>query len=403
MVSRKYVGFVVPLLVGIFMASTAQAQAVYLVGGSDDDGLGSSDFSQFPHDGFVKEHLEDRGFDVFYSSGDNSTTQFATQFDLLVISATLGSGSVRGKFHTIETPILQWEEALLHVQDGNFPITVSGDDANNGTDARAREIDITNNTHFITQGFPLGLIEIAKIDADQDIAMPWATNIIPEVTSLATHPTIPERQVLTVFEAGTEWAAQEGQPNPIAPMNMVNFPIQDHDFGNLNELGLLLFDRSIDWLLGNTGGTDPACDFNADDVCDVVDIDELLNNLGGENLMTFDLDNSGVIDLDDRDEWLSIASSISDPPRSYVTGDTDLDGDVDAGDLNNLGGAWQSTDNPGWGDGDFDGNDIVNAGDLNGLGGNWLHGTAPAAAVPEPTCLGLLVVSLLGLLGLRRR
>ena len=252
MVSRNNAGFVLALLIAIFVTSRAFAASVYFVGGSDDDGLGSSDFAQFPHDGFVLEHLQDLGHDVFYQSGNNSTTEFASNFDLLVISATLGSGSVRGKFHSVSTPILQWEEALMHVQAGNFPITVETGDANHGTDSRAREIVITNNAHFITQGFPLGPIEIAKLDADQDIAMPWAANIVEEVTSLATHPELTERHVLTAFEAGTEWA-----DNTIAPMNMVNFPIQDHDFGNLNELGLLLFDNSIAWLLEVSGNPVP--------------------------------------------------------------------------------------------------------------------------------------------------
>ena len=211
MVSRKKAGFVVSLLIAIFITSAAPAADIYFVGDDVDDGAGGSDFTDFPDDGLVKEHLEDRGHNVFYSEGNTATTAFAQAFDLLVISSTLGSGSVRGKFHTIETPILQWEEALLHVQAGNFPITVAGGDANNGTDARAREIVSTSNTHFITEGFPLGPIEIAKSDATQDIAMSFASNIVDEVTSLAIHPDFldpPEsiRHVLTAFEAGAEWA-----------------------------------------------------------------------------------------------------------------------------------------------------------------------------------------------------
>ena len=394
MVLSKNIGLVVSLLVATFITSAASGETIYFVGGDPDDGAGGIVETQFPHDGFVKEHLEDLGHDVFYQDGNTATTNFATQFDLLVISATLGSGEVRGKFNAISTPILQWEEALLHVQAGNFPITVSGDDANNGTDARAREIVITNNEHYITEGFPLGAIEIAKLDAEQDIAMPWAANIVEEVTSLATHPELTDRQVLTVFEAGTEWA-----DNTIAPMDMVNFPIQDHDFGNLNEIGLLLFNRSIDWLLGNTGGTGPVCDFDANMVCDVVDMDLLLDNLGSDDL-TYDVNNDGSVTLGDRDEWLTLAGQEN--GADYVTGDTDFNGQVNSGDLNNLGLAWQSTDNPGWGNGDFNGDDIVNAPDLNEIGINWLHGVAAAAAVPEPATSALLMIALLGVLGLRR-
>ncbi len=163
--------------------------------------------------------------------------------------------------------------------------------------------------------------------------------------------------MLTAFEAGIEWA-----DNTIAPMNMVNFPIQDRDFGNLNEIGLLLFDRSIDWLLGNIS-TGPECDFDASGACDVVDMDALLNNLGSDDLL-YDLDLDGVITLGDRDVWLSIAGQ-ENIGVDYVTGDANLNGQVNSSDLNDLGIAWQSTDNPGWGNGDFNGDDIVNAPDLN--------------------------------------
>ncbi len=347
MLSRKNAGFVVSLLTAIFITSAASGESVYFVGGGADDGAGQSldDFTQWPHDGFVMEHLVDGlNHDVFYSSGDNSTTAFATQFDLLVISATLGSGSVRGKFHTISTPILQWEEALLHVQDGNFPITVEGGDANNGTDARAREIVITDNTHFITDGFPLGPIEIAKDDADQDIAMPFASNIVEEVSSLAIHPDFldpPEtiRHVLTAFDAGTEWA-----DNTIAPMRMVNFPIQDNDFGNLNPLGLALFDRSIEWLLPS-------------------------------------------------------------PPPMNWPGDANGDGHTDVADLNILGGNWRMDVTGGIADGDFNEDGIVDSSDLNVIGSNWQtwDPNAPMpASVPEPSSV-VLALAAISLLLMRRR
>jgi hypothetical protein len=60
-------------------------------------------------------------------------------------------------------------------------------------------------------------------------------------------------------------------------------------------------------------------------------------------------------------------------------GDANLDGKVNATDLNQVGINWQSAAGVGWANGDFSGDDQVNAADLNLLGINWRSGEAAAA------------------------
>ena len=145
-------------------------------------------------------------------------------------------------------------------------------------------------------------------------------------------------------------------------------------------------------------GGDP-CDFDDNGVCDIVDLDELLYVGLGSNDPVYDLDGSGTVDLDDRDEWLSQVNSFP--------GDFDLNGQVVSGDLNTLGGNWRRTDLTSYGQGDSDGDGDADAGDLNALGSNWQAGVAAApstAAVPEPTGIMLFLLGLLGLLtAIRRR
>ena len=81
---------------------------------------------------------------------------------------------------------------------------------------------------------------------------------------------------------------------------------------------------------------------------------------------------------------------------TLMMGDADRDEDVDDDDLSLLLANWGTGTS--WGQGDFKDDDTVNDDDLSLLLANWTG--APAAAVPEPTTVALLV---LGALGARRR
>jgi hypothetical protein len=132
------------------------------------------------------------------------------------------------------------------------------------------------------------------------------------------------------------------------------------------------------------------CDFDADGDCDIVDLDELQYvGLGGTD-SKYDLDRSGgAIDEADTVAWLEM--------KGTVRGDVDLDGDVDATDLNAVGISWRSINVTSWSNGDFNGSGVVDAIDLNRLGLNWRAGVAAPAnsTVPEPSADWLLVLGVL--------
>ncbi len=127
------------------------------------------------------------------------------------------------------------------------------------------------------------------------------------------------------------------------------------------------------------------CDFSGSGHCDIADLDLLLYEGISTQSVVFDLNNDDGVDIADRNEWLHLVGT--------VPGDANLDGMVDASDLNSLGTNWRRTDATSAAQGDFNGDGDVDATDLNDVGNYWQFGVPAAAAqaaVPEPSSLGLL-------------
>ena len=137
------------------------------------------------------------------------------------------------------------------------------------------------------------------------------------------------------------------------------------------------------------------------------DVDAIVGEIVmGTNNGAFDINGDGALDPDDVAQWLSDAAAHNGFDQDYLAGDSNLDGWVNATDLNNLALNWQQ--NVGlWSGGDFTADGSVNAADLNALALNWRNSISmaspTAAAVPEPSAACLVAFAALGLLGSRRR
>ena len=121
-------------------------------------------------------------------------------------------------------------------------------------------------------------------------------------------------------------------------------------------------------------------DFNGDGSVDGTDLDQIIDAVArkSENV-AYKL--SGTIPVaiqPDVDVYLRDA-------LGSLNGDANLDGVVNAADLNQLGLNWQQRACSGWQDGDFNSDSIVNAADLNEVGLNWQQSAVENAVPRIPT------------------
>jgi hypothetical protein len=141
-------------------------------------------------------------------------------------------------------------------------------------------------------------------------------------------------------------------------------------------------------------------DFDGDGILTASDIDTLTAAIiDGPFETRFDLNGDGSVDADDSLFW------ITDLKETFF-GDTDFNGQVNAGDLNTLALNWRAADVTSWAQGDFNGDGNVDASDLNSLALNWRSGViqaASAAVVPEPSSISLLMLGGFALLRSFRR
>ncbi len=137
------------------------------------------------------------------------------------------------------------------------------------------------------------------------------------------------------------------------------------------------------------------CDFDGDVACDIVDLDALIMAVAaGTNDPQFDLTADGIVDLADRDAWLTQAGAENLPSgNAYLVGDANLDGVVDGIDFIQW-NAGKFTNTGKWSLADFDGSGFTDGSDFILWNANKFQSADSIQNVPEPSGLLLFLVSI---------
>ena len=259
-----------------------------------------------------------------------------------------------------------------------------------------------NVTHLLVRGFDGSLTD--DLDAEPEDGfldvMPW--EMVVDAVGLVESPDL--SSVGSEFFYGSTLGFLDLGPDGIfAPAHV--FRVNDEN--SAWQVG----ERSV---FAIEGGDSPGnsnndifpsllCDLNFDFVCDVNDLDLLVFAIRSDYDDRYDLDLDDDVDGEDVQIWLDDAAFNNGFRSPYLTGDTQLDGQVGAQDLNQIGINWLETDMV-WSDGDFDGDGNVNASDLNKIGINWQQVTEQwQLGVPEPNSISQLLAGGLLMIILRRR
>ena len=218
-------------------------------------------------------------------------------------------------------------------------------------------------------------------------------------------------EVLTNMAQGGSLVINTPAGEPLGTSGALQPGLYDICFGISTSLGATgpgMFSASSNFDLLMSVFMLPSCDFDADGNCSITDLNAMLAEgpIAPGVAVTpqnerFDLTGDGIIDLNDRDEWLAQAAIENGFASPYKVGDANLDGVVDGVDFI----VWNEskfTQMLLWNRGNFNG-DAVNDGlDFILWNANRFTSSDAVNGVPEPSCLGLMIMFATGALIGRR-
>jgi len=183
------------------------------------------------------------GYDVTFLKADSSAAVFNATIDaafpntVVFVTENVMSSEVNSKLVGQSIGIVL-EEALQAV---DFKMT----NQNPSGGALSRNINIVNNTHYITQDIPsTGLVNV--FFTGQGVTHFSGTLASPGVQTLAKDPNFGNPTLLAVEEGALMLDGKPARGRRV----VLPFGISDTDFNNIMPLGIKLYERSLEWCMG---------------------------------------------------------------------------------------------------------------------------------------------------------
>lgn len=182
----------------------------------------------------IEQRLLGMEFDVQIVSQANANDDVVVGAHLLLISATVSSGTVATNMPGLagyEIPIINWEPFLYDAL---------GFSAGDGGEFGTTEINIVNASHQLAAGLPEGLVTITTVSKQVSFGRPEG-----EVDTVAVNPLDSSQVVLFAYETGAAMAVGN------APARRVGTFLLNDVADSMTDEGWALVDSSIVWAMGS--------------------------------------------------------------------------------------------------------------------------------------------------------
>lgn len=183
-------------------------------------------------DAKAKAHLESLGYQVRLLDQSDPTHE-ADGADAILISATISTNKMGGKYRHVAKPVLTWESYMLP----HLGMTGRKENIDFGTKERERHLWVVNATHPAAGALPSGYVNVQQ----KNVPMGWGKPGLGAIT-LGTFPGEDGKAGAFIYEAGATMDYEN-----IAPARRGFIFVETANFGDMNEKGLKLFDAVVKW------------------------------------------------------------------------------------------------------------------------------------------------------------